>query len=103
MTFISLGIERSCLTQQKDLLEYEEMVYSDEKNQITESMADYLDDDTHSTDDNTYAQLEAYQEQYDTKTKSIETQLQAINAELEGYEKAVSNNIKSDCKLSLSV
>ncbi len=101
MAFLSLGIEKSLLVQEKDLLEYEQICYSNELNYITEEMAGLAEDDQ--TDSGTYAALESYQELYDSKKESIESRLQAINAEIDSYDKAISNNIKSECKLSISV
>ena len=100
MTFLSLGIEKSCLTQQKDLLEFEEMSISNNLNETTEELADYLE---LYEEDSYTASLEAQQELYDSKKASIESQLEAINAEIESYEKAVSTNVKSECKLQISV
>ncbi len=103
MTFLSLAIEKSCLTQQKDLLEFEEMILVNNYNNVTSQLSTYLSEDGASSSDNTACQLEAQQEYYDSKKTAIEAQLETINAEIDSYEKAVTNNIKSECKLSLSV
>lgn len=103
MTFLSLGIEKCCLTQQKDVLEYQMMCYSSEYNDITAEMAEYEDANEDGSYDNVIASLEAQQEIYDQKKESLETQLEVINAEIESYDKAVTQNIKGECKLSFSV
>lgn len=103
MTFLSLGIEKSCLTQEKDLLEFEEMIYTNNYNEITAELSTYLGQDGASTTDAQACKLQAQQELYDSKKGAIEAQLETINAELESYEKAVQTNIKSECKLSISV
>lgn len=103
MTFLSLGIEKSCLTQQKDLLEFEEMCYTNNYNEITQSLSEYLSQDGNKTSDSKACELEAQQELYDSKKTAIEAQLETINSEIESYEKAVQTNVKSECKLSISV
>lgn len=103
MTFLALGIEKSCLQQQKDMLEFEEMVYTTNYNNITEQLSSYLSQDGASTSDNYACQLEATQELWDSRKSAIESQLESINSELDGYDKAIQTNIKSECKLSISV
>lgn len=103
MTFLSLNIEKSYLTIEKTQLEYEEMVISNQLNTTTEELTDYLSEDD-ADSDSAYAQaLENQQEQYDTQKESIESQLKAINTEIESYEKTVETNVKSECKLNISV
>lgn len=104
MTFIGLGIETSSLTQQKSQLEFEESIIVNEYNYVTEEMSEIASDgDTDLENNAYYQQLEHYQELYDSKKNAIETQLKTINAEIESYQKAVDTNIKSECKLSVSV
>lgn len=102
MTFLSLAIEKNCLTQEKDLLEYQEMCYSSEYNQVTEEMGQYQNENTDGRYDNAIASLESYQEFYDNKKGTIESQLKVINNEIEGYDKAVTNNVKNECSFKLS-
>lgn len=103
MTFLSLGIEKSCLIQQKDLLEFEEMIFTNNYNEVTSELSSYLSQDGASSSDAAACQLEAQQELFDSKKTAIEAQLETINAELDSYDKAVQTNIKSECKLSISV
>lgn len=103
MTFLSLNVEKSMLTQQQDLLEYQEMCICDDINSITEQIGAYQDENDNGDYDNEIASLEAYQESYDSQKASIESQLDVIKAQIDSYGKAVTNNIKSDCKLSISV
>jgi len=103
MTFLSLNIEKSALTQQKDYLEYQEMILSGELNQISEQMAGYEEENDDGDYDNEIDALESYQEVYDSQKSSIESQLESINAQIESYDKAVQTNIKSECKLTISV
>jgi len=102
MTFLSMSIESSSLTQEKSLLEYQEICITVQENKITQEMADYTTGGG-SNDDSYYASLEAYQETYDSQKSSIESQLEAINAEIDSYEKAIQTNVKNECKLTLSV
>ena len=102
MTFLSLNIEKNCLVQQKNFLEYQEMIYSSQYNEVTEEMTEYLTANEDGSYDNVIAALQSEQQIYDAKKNSIESQLEVINAEIDGYSKAVTNNIKSTCKLTLS-
>lgn len=102
MTFISLGIEKSCLGIEKDQLEYQLLVATGNYNYVTSEMAD-LSKDNVETDTPEYQELESYQELYDSQKEALDSQLEVINAEIDSYEKAKSGNIKSECKLNLSV
>lgn len=104
MTFLSLGIEKSSLMQEKSHLEYEESVIVNELNYVTEEMADVAGEDDVDLENNPYyEELQHYQELYNSKKEGIESQLKTLNAEIESYDKAVDTNIKSECKLSISV
>ncbi|MEI8128963.1 MAG: hypothetical protein WCG95_05035 [bacterium] len=106
MTFLSLSIEKESLTMEKSMLEYQEMVLSNHLNTVTGQLSDYLATQTNNenTGADCYAQsLQAQQQLYDSQKGSIESKLKAINAEIESYDKAITTNIKSECKLSLSV
>lgn len=102
MTFLSLNIEKSSLTMEKDDLEYEEMILSEEYNQVTQELSDYTSQD--GAEEDAYTQyLEQQQKLYDSRRQSIEAQLKVINTEIDSYDKAVDANIKNECKLSISV
>ena len=101
MTFLSLNVESQCLTQEKNLCEYELMVNTCQLNQITSELQNYLSQDG-AVEDAKSAALEAKQQIYDTKKDSLESQLEAINAQIDSYGKAITQNIKSECKLSIS-
>ncbi|MDD3436659.1 MAG: hypothetical protein PHC64_05860 [Candidatus Gastranaerophilales bacterium] len=105
MAFLALAIEKSSLIVQKTQLEYQQMILCEELNQITEEMQDLVeaaDDDCDITDTAAYQALEWADEQYSAKKDTIEAQLMAINQEIEGYGKAVTDNIKNECKLTIS-
>lgn len=107
MAFLSLNIEKSSLTIQKDQLEYREMVLSEQLNEITQEMSDITlenkgQEDYDPSTDADMIYLEAQQEMYDSEKESIESQLKELNAEIDGYDKAVDTNIKKDCVLKVS-
>lgn len=102
MTFLSLNVEKSSLTLEKNQLEYEEMILSGQYNDITEELSDYLSES--GAEEDAYSKyLEQQQELYDQRRASIESQLKVINTEIDSYDKAVDTNIKQECKLSISV
>lgn len=101
MTFLSLNVEKSALTIEKNQLEYEEMILSNQENEITEELSDYLGDNNQEDAYSKY--LEEQQQVYDQRKASIESQLKVLNAEIDSYDKAVDTNVKSECKLSVSV
>lgn len=103
MAFLALAIESSSLILQKNQLEYQELILTEQLNQVTTEESDYLaENEDASADDAYYRYLENIQEQVDSQKASIESRLKAINAELDSYNKAVDNNIKNECKLSIS-
>lgn len=72
---------------------------------------DYSSDDSDSSDstsssssDDPYLEYLSQQEKYyEAKKAEIESQLKVINNELESYQKAIENNIKSECAFKISV
>lgn len=104
MTFLALNIQKSSLIEQKSDLEYQEMVYTNEYDYVTSRLADLTSDSSVDLSNNREAaKLQALQQFYDSKKNSIESQLEVINGQIEGFQKAVSTNIKSECKLTISV
>lgn len=121
MTFLALNMDACFLTQQKSDLEFEEMMYSNEYTETTNQIStrySELSSTTSSTgstsststtsssssteNDPMLQQLKSMQDYYQSKKDGIESQLKAINADLEGYKEAVKTNVKSECKLSIS-
>lgn len=108
MTFLALNIDKSYLIHEKSDLEYQEMIITNEYNYVTDAMSDYATEASQggsnkSVDDATMAALQAQQQLFDSQKKAIESKLEVINAEVESFTKAVSTNIKSECKLNISV
>lgn len=106
MAFIGLAIEKSSLTIQKTQLEYQEMILSEELNYVESQMEELQSeagDDEDITNTSAYKVLELQDERYNTQKESIEAQLESINAEIESYDKAITTNVKNECKFSISV
>lgn len=108
MTFIDLNVDKCSLIQQRDQLQYQEMILSEDLNSITREMSDITqehsgDDDYDPDADLDMKQLEYEQQLYDSQKGSIESQLKELNAEIDGFDKAVDTNIKQSGKISISV
>jgi hypothetical protein len=103
MTFLALDIEKQSLIMQRSQLEYEELIISNHLNTVEAELVDYLDASENDSEDSYASSLQAQQELYDGQKSTIESQLKTINSEIDGYDKAIANNIKSECKLSISV
>lgn len=103
MTFLALSIQQSSLMEQKSELEYLEMIYSNDYDYVTGKLADLASDQSVDMESRAVKALQAQQQFYDSKKASIESRLKVINAQLESYDKAVTQNVKTECKLSISV
>lgn len=103
MTFLALNIEQCALTQQQSQLEYQEMIATSNYNYVTSQLTQLESDSSIDMDSPQVQALENYQELYDSQKTSIESQLKVINTEIDSYSKAVDTNVKSECKLSVSV
>lgn len=117
MTFLALNMNTCFLVAQKSDLEYDEMIASNQYQQITQQMSDRFQELSGSTgttsttssssssnldNDPELQELKSQQDIYEAKKESIESQLKAITAELESYQKQVDTNVKSECKLTAS-
>ncbi|MFA7659007.1 MAG: hypothetical protein WCY19_06210 [Candidatus Gastranaerophilaceae bacterium] len=117
MTFLALNVNTCFLIRQKSELEFQEMTLSNEYDSITQELSTYLQEkngsnsgsgsgSTNSTsleNDTQYQYLQSEQQYYETEKSSIESQLKVINAEVESFQKTVEANVKSECKLNISV
>lgn len=103
MTFLALNIEKSSLIEQKSQLEYLEMIYTNDYDYVTGKLADLASDQSVDMESRAVKALQAQQQFYDSKKASIESQLEVINAQVESFDKAVATNVKTECKLSISV
>lgn len=135
MTFIALSMNTTFMMAEKSDLEFQEMIISNQYDEITQEMSSYLEEknssnssssnsssssgssgssgsnssssssNNNSTDldnDPYLQQLKNDEQYYQTKKSTIESQLEALNAELESYKKATTDNIKNECKLTIS-
>lgn len=102
MTFLALNTNTCFLIMEKSSLECQEMAAASEYDDAVAAVSSYLQQEGADTTSTTYAQLVAEQQKYDELKNSIESQLKVLNAEIEGYQKAVEANIKSECKLNIS-
>ena len=108
MTFLALVVQKNYMVLQKSTLEYQEMSEVSNLDMITTTMSQVVsansnNDNYDQAKDPTMVILQAMQQMYDTQQGSIETQLKALNAQIESFDKAIDANIKSECKLSISV
>lgn len=103
MTFLALNIEKTSLIEQKSQLEYQEMIYTNDYDYVTSKLSELASDQSIDTESPYMKGLQAQQQFYDSKKNSIESQLEVINGQIESFQKAVSTNIKSECKLTISV
>ena len=102
MAFLALDSERMFMIEQKSELEFEEVVLSSNVQTVTQNLAD-LSAAGKDMESNEVKELQYYQQMYEQKQGSIESQLKVINASIESYNTAVNTNIKNDCKVSFSV
>ena len=99
MTILALSMSSCYLMSEKSDLEYQEMEAVNGYNAATEDLGQ-LGNDAPAGD---LRNAQSEQQKYDSKKTTIESRLKVINAEIEGFQEAVKNNVKSECKLSLSV
>lgn len=106
MAFIALEIGKISLIQQKSYLEYELMITTDNYNYVTDEIADIKKDygkDTDSLENNqNYQDLQDYEAELEIQKEALGGQLEELKNEIDSYDKAVSNNIKSECQLGIS-
>lgn len=124
MTFLVLAMNAEALISQKSDLEYQELVYNNEYTSLTEEETSYLAEKNQSSNgangtngangannnssadlanDQELQYIKAQESFYMNKKTAIETQLKAITESINGYKEAAKENIKSECKLSISV
>ena len=101
MTSLALSCVRADLVGQKSSLEFQQMVYSNQLNDLTSKLAQ-LSESGADMDSSPVRALEEWQKLYEQKQASIESQLKSINEQITNYGKAIDTNIKNDFKLSLT-
>lgn len=100
MTFLAIDSQKMFMMQEKSELEYQEVVYSSNLQTITQNLAD-LSAAGCDMESNEVQELQYYQQLYEQRQASIESQLKVLNSEIESFDKTVTNNIKSECKLNM--
>lgn len=102
MTYLALDTQKAFLMTQKSQYEYRQVICSSNVQQVTQSLANLANSDA-DMESNEVQTLQYYQEMYEQEQASIESQLKVINNEIESFQKVVDTNIKSECKLNISV
>ena len=107
MAFIALASQKSILSLQKSFLQLNMIGIQNDIQRATAQMAaiqkEYsgqTDIDYEETAD--YKYWEQMDERLSTEKDSIDTQIAAINEEINGLKTLVNNNIKSSCALNLA-
>lgn len=108
MTFLALDVQKNYMVLQRSTLEYQEMCATSNLDMVTSTLSQVIsansnNDNFDQETDPTCVRLQAMDQMYTNQQASIESQLKALNAQIESFEKAVDTNIKSECKLSISV
>ena len=101
MTFLAIDSQKMFMMQEKSSLEYQEVVYSSNLQTITQNLAD-LSAAGKDMESNEVQELQYYQQLFEQRQASIESQLKVLNSEIESFDKAVTNNIKNECKLNMT-
>lgn len=99
--FVSMSVEKGCLIQEENQISYELMVATDNYNYIADEIANMPSDVDKESD--AYKALLAEENNYDAQKTAYDAQLTVIKAQIDSYDKAVKDGIKSECKFSLSV
>ena len=102
MAFLTLNIEKNAMMIEKTQLEYQQMVYQNQYNDVLEEMTGYLQDGDTDTESAKMKELQTLQQYYDTQKGSVESRLTLLNQEIESFDKVIGENIKNTCKLTYS-
>lgn len=105
MTFLALDAQKNLFTLQKSQLQFEQTIVMSRVNYITKQMgyrsqeceAAEVDPD----DDPTYIQLQQEESYLETRQDSLDSQITAMDNEINSLKTLVTNNIKSTCTLQL--
>lgn len=106
MTSIALDVQKNYMILEKSQLEFQELVYSNQKQTITSTLntlaAAHADEDDYDIEKDTQVlDLKDYESEVDTAMASLESQLKELNAQIESFGKVIDTNIKSDFKLNI--
>lgn len=104
MAFVSMSVEKSLLRQQKANYQLESIIASENYNNVgdqVDALTQEDEDNGNSANQDTIRELAAYQKDYQCEIDQCNDSLQAINTELESYNSAITNDIKSECKFQV--
>lgn len=106
MTSIALDIQKNQMIQRKNELEFQEIIYTNQKQTITGTLTKlaeaHADDDGYNIEtDPAVNRLKELETVTDVAMASIESQLKELNAAIDSFGKAVDTNIKTDYKLNI--
>ena len=107
MAFLALASQKSLLSLQKNFLQFQMVSIQNQIQYATAQMTaiqrEYSSQDKQDyTDDADYIYYEDLDEQLSTEKDLLESQLTAIENEINGLNTLVKNNIKSSCTLNLA-
>lgn len=105
MTFLALDAQKNLFTLQKSQLQFEQTLVMSRVNYVTKQMGyvaqecEAVDQDP---DDNpTYIKLQQEESYLETRQDSLDSQITAMDNEINSLKTLVNNNIKSGCALQL--
>lgn len=104
MAFVSMSVEKSLLRQQKANYQLESIIASENYNNVQDEVDGLTREDNangNSANQDQIAQLAEYQKDYQCEIDKCNDSLQAINTELDSYNSAITNDIKSECKFQV--
>lgn len=107
MAFLALASQKSLLSLQKNFLQFQMLSIQNQMQYATAQMTaiqrEYSSqDDQDYADDADYIYYEDLDQQLGTEKDLLESQLTAIENEINGLNTLVKNNIKSSCTLNLA-
>ena len=104
MAFVSMSVEKGLLRQQKSNYQLEVIIASENSNNMNEQVTALTQEDEdngNSANQDMIRELAAYQKDFECELASCNDSLQAINTELDSYNSAITNDIKSECKFQV--
>lgn len=105
MTFLALDAQKNLFTLQKSQLQFEQTLVMSRVNYVTKQMgyrAQALEGSgTDPDNDPVYIQLQEEESYLETRQDSLDSQITAIDNEINSLKTLVTNNIKSVCTLQL--
>lgn len=104
MSFLAVDAQKSLFVLQRNQLQYEQTLVMSEANWTSKEMANYaqsLGDEATLDEDPYYIELQALEEQLESRQDSLDSQIQLLDNEISSLKTMVNNNIKNSCGLNL--